>query len=171
MLQKRLGREKFVQTAACLIKYDAREKALYFESGVCSLAEFALERQKAGIYWFERQNELAGVFCQLYVKICTLRQIGCYHGDLKPQNIVLFENTFNLYTLKLIDLGSCQFTHEIVMAMTPRYFPDLEKHPKVLEDPHSRFLAECYQLARLVQELCLQSIYESESRAGNLPLP
>lgn len=52
-----------------------------------------------------------------------------YHGDLKPQNIIIYTDENDQIQLKLIDVGGVTFDHNYLIAITPSYFPNLESFP------------------------------------------
>lgn len=76
-------------------------------------------------------------------------------------NIVLTNDLFlPQLTLKLIDFGCGMFTHEYIEGCTFIYFPPNKIKFKTKEE---RILAEYYMLSRVIQEVCMESIFAYEN--------
>jgi hypothetical protein len=55
--------------------------------GDCNLTE--LKNHRKSVEDFFTENELLLIFKSLIVYVESLRKFSIYHGDIKPQNIVL----------------------------------------------------------------------------------
>ena len=102
--------------------------AFLMELGRGTLHEYAQFRWNKGIAW--KEEELLSVLYQLTKQLNALKNVGIFHRDVKPENIILTDKESNL---KLSDLGCAYLTNDdgvqvLNVAGTPFFMP-----PELLE--------------------------------------
>lgn len=110
------------------------------------------------MYWFENEDQLGYIIWKLFDLIMTLYKKNIYHSDLKLVNTIIMKDKYDRAYLKLIDMGGATFEYNYLIAVTMQYFPNMDEF-EVTKSKENRILAELYQMGRMIQELCLTSIY------------
>jgi len=111
--------------------YDIRVRRSWFKvSGVDLLMEFVDGKTLDEIEAPE-MGQLVLIFCQVTSALTHMHRRGVFHGDLKPQNIMLAKNG----QVKLIDFGTCWIRGKDTnrAAGTPQYVAPEQAHEKVID--------------------------------------
>lgn len=121
-LQQEFPKDILEKICANLEKHDDQEQKLYYETGICSLLEFSEQRNYQQIFWFQKQNEIRYIILHLVKIVFNLFLHGIIQGDIKPRNIILYENYFLPFLeIKLIDFGSAVDDYQLINGLTPLY--------------------------------------------------
>ncbi|KRX07059.1 Protein kinase-like domain [Pseudocohnilembus persalinus] len=154
---------------------DKQEKQIKFQLGLCTLEAFTRQRAIQNIYW--SLNEIKYIFHRLLSFVVFMADNGWYHGDIKPQNIVLCSREGqgakdNQFILKMIDFGGAMNQFKIQRQRTPVFFNSflrvkgkteeqqrkmLRKYEDIFESQEERFVTETYTILRTLQYLFVLS--------------
>ncbi|KAL4510012.1 hypothetical protein ABPG72_010205 [Tetrahymena utriculariae] len=156
----------------CLLKsYNDSNKQLLFEIGICSLQEANL------IYIQERItfnfDYLREILKQIVSFNIQMNKVNLYHGDIKPQNIVIYQdqaeikaqqlhaiqlNSSNLIQIKFIDFGTSSDNCEQYYDYYSKKYKYLEYYEKGTEMNFEKILyAETYSACKIIYFLLNES--------------
>jgi len=143
------------------------------ENGVCSflmelgsgtLHEYNQFRLQNSIAW--REEELLSILCQLVGQLDKLNNLGIFHRDVKPENIII---TNNQNKLKLSDLGCAwlaeEGTESFNIAGTPYFMaPELAQAlmSKQKRVEYSPYLGDLFSIGVTILRLVNSSLKRSE---------
>ena len=99
--------------------FDDENNTIYFEPGLCNLKEFTKVRAMKNIFWHQKIDEFRGILSRLIDFTNDLTQQEVYNTDLKPENIILYSESYLF--IKLIDIGNCSFNYKKITCYTSFY--------------------------------------------------
>ncbi|KRX03770.1 Protein kinase-like domain [Pseudocohnilembus persalinus] len=141
------------------------------EKGIISLKEWIDRRIQYNIVFTQDQeSQLFYIANKLVKSINILHQKSIYHSNICPENIEILyaEKLLSGFDIKISDSRSFNFSYNVINCLVPQYYPDLSKYNMLLS-PFKRLRAEFFQVGRIIQKLCLSSVfievqgYQSES--------
>ncbi|KAL4503183.1 hypothetical protein ABPG72_014412 [Tetrahymena utriculariae] len=135
-----------------LMKYDAKNKEIKFEGGYCTLWEYSVEMAKIQQRFSER--DLIYITLELVRMILDLQKLSIYHGNIKPQNIVLVQTAEGKYQIRLINFENCVRSQKDIypLAKTESYYDIIHKF-KLNSDIMS---SQIYQIGRTVLNIIVK---------------
>ncbi|KRX09740.1 Protein kinase-like domain [Pseudocohnilembus persalinus] len=139
-----------------------QKNCIYYESGLCNLQEFFLERQRLKIPTeIHEMFYIVGKLLEFVVYFydgALDKNIHYYHGDIKPYNIVLVYNEQSkssdkqqLLEIRMIDFAGASQDLKIPRMHTPYFFPPMTYNN--MKDEMERLEAEIYQIMRTFQAI------------------
>ncbi|KAL4455289.1 hypothetical protein ABPG74_012441 [Tetrahymena malaccensis] len=135
-----------------LMKYDAKNKEIKFEGGYCTLWEYSVEMAKIQQRFSER--DLIYITLELIRMVQDLQKLSIYHGNIKPQNIVLVQTAEGKYQIRLINFENCVRSQKDIypLAKTEGYYDIIHKF-KLNSDIMS---SQIYQIGRTVLNIIIK---------------
>lgn len=149
-------------------------RGLSCNMGICNLRQFIQKRAENKICW--KEHEILYVLITLIDMVMVLWEIGIYHGDLKPENIILLYKGRRRFKIQLIDFGaSTKDPNEIVGYSEQYFFSIFSDYRHLGTDveaqklkPRERVLQEFYAVFVIILDI-LQAQLEVESSQQSEP--
>ncbi|XP_064190729.1 homeodomain-interacting protein kinase 4-like [Anguilla rostrata] len=88
--------------------------------------------QKANALKRFRVCDIRTVVLQVLVALAKLKEMGIVHADIKQENIMLVNQRFQPFRVKLVDFGSSMTANELAAMWTPYIQPRFIRAPEVL---------------------------------------
>ncbi|EAS04734.2 tetratricopeptide repeat protein (macronuclear) [Tetrahymena thermophila SB210] len=135
-----------------LMKYDAKNKEIKFEGGYCTLWEYSIEMGKIQQRFSER--DLIYITLELIRMVQDLQKLSIYHGNIKPQNIVLVQTAEGKFQIRLINFENCVRSQKDIypLSKTESYYDIIHKF-KLNSDIMS---SQIYQIGRTVLNIIIK---------------
>lgn len=146
-----------------IINFDDERHILFYEAGQCSLDEINNIFLEEGVYWYQMQPIFKKIITEISTTFIKLLQMGIYHSDMKPANIVFYIKFGKLSQhVKLIDFGCSTMDFSEFLGGTPGFFqPGKTKFASKEE----REIAELYTLGRTLLVTAMGSIIDNMCHA------
>ncbi|XP_071590497.1 homeodomain-interacting protein kinase 4 [Heliangelus exortis] len=109
-----------------------------FTDGPCTYLVFELLEQN--LYEFQKKNNfqplpvrhIRTITAQILAALVKLQELSIIHADLKPENIMLVDQTHFPFRVKLIDFGSASISTEIHHIQEPYIQSRFYRAPEIL---------------------------------------
>ncbi|KRX01324.1 WD40-repeat-containing domain [Pseudocohnilembus persalinus] len=176
ILEDKFGRS-FQVYGVMMESFNDEKLSIYFKQGLCSLDAFVKKRCELNVRW--GKDELIYIFMYLINFVFFMYENNYFHGDLKPQNIILeylsdlnesnvdFEpqQTERIVNeqlqLKIIDFSGATDNFESQQSFTPLYFNNYNNVQKLVhftpffKSKNDRLKNEIYTVLRVFQSICV----------------
>jgi len=89
--------------------------------------------------------------------LSDLQSVGLIHGDIKPQNMLIWYNGDEIKKVAYTDFGLCSSHHPKFVRYTAIYRPPEYFDPYADEEASTTFQTDCWALAKSILTLCMTS--------------